>query len=97
MSVTARLALEIPGARRSPGADMQEAPETVQTSLIQVLDGVYQIFKAQPGQAGQVLLVFSPQGKYDHGEPAGRGDLAGTRHVGPRLLRVPGACLRARR
>jgi hypothetical protein len=68
---------------------MQEAPETVQTSLIQVSDGVYQIFQAQPGQAGQALLVFSPQGKYDR-EPAGRGDLAGTRYVGPRLLRVRG-------
>jgi hypothetical protein len=69
---------------------MQEAPETVQISLIQVSDGVYQIFQAQPGQAGQALLVFSPQVKYDHGEPAGRGDLAGTRYVGPRLLGVRG-------
>jgi hypothetical protein len=46
--------------------------------------------RRRPGQAGQALLVFSPQGKYDHGEPAGRGDLAGTRYVGPRLLRVRG-------
>ena len=32
---------------------MQEAPETVQTSLIQVSDGVYQIFQAQPARPGR--------------------------------------------